>query len=153
MDVEIWRWIWLASAVAFVIGELLTAGSLFLLPFGVGAGAAAVLAFLDASVGTQWVAFLLISIATFAALRPVARRLEAQTPLQSGVGASRWVGKIGVVLADIPAGRTSSGTIRVDREEWRAESAEGTTIPVGTTVKVIDVTGTRLVVAVVNEED
>ena len=39
MDPEVWRWIWLATAATFIIGEIATA-AFFLLPFGVGAAAA-----------------------------------------------------------------------------------------------------------------
>jgi membrane protein implicated in regulation of membrane protease activity len=38
--------------------------------------------------------------------------------------------------------------VRVDREEWRADSTTGAAIPAGTTVRVADVRGTHVVVAV-----
>lgn len=149
---ELWRWIWLTAAVAFVVGEMTTAGAFFLLPFGIGASAAAVLAFLDVALGWEWLAFLAISVASLAALRPLARRLEVQTPMQSGVGASRWVGRVGVVLKEIPAGPSASGTVMVDREEWRAESGGGEAIGDGSTVRVVAVEGTRLVVEPMDKE-
>lgn len=152
MEPETWRWIWLAFAVGFVVGEIYTSGALFLLPFGVGAAVAAALAFLDVSLGWQWAAFFAVSIATLAALRPLARRLEMQTPMQTGVGSTRWVGRVGLVVADIPGGPSASGTVRVDREDWRAESADGAGIAEGTTVQVVGVAGTRLVVETVSEE-
>lgn len=150
---ELWRWIWLAAAVSFVVGEMTTAGAFFLLPFGVGAAVAAVLAFLDVAVGWEWVVFLAVSVATLAALRPLARRLELQTPMQSGVGGSRWVGRSGVVLEEVPPDRSASGTVRIDREEWRAESAHGRVIAVGARVRVVAVEGTRLVVEPADDED
>lgn len=149
---ETWRWIWLTAGVAFVVGEMSTAGAFFLLPFGVGAASAAVLAFLDVSLGWEWIVFLAVSVATLAALRPLARRLEVQTPMQSGVGASRWEGRLGVVLSEIPPGPSASGSVRVDREDWRAESADGRPIGEGTTVRVVAVEGTRLVVEPVTGE-
>jgi membrane-bound ClpP family serine protease len=39
------------------------------------------------------------------------------------------------------------GLVRVDREEWRAESVDGAVIAQGATVRVADVQGTRLVVS------
>jgi len=150
-DPQVWRWIWLGTAVAFAIGEMTTAGSLFLLPFAVGAAAAGILAFLDAGTGWQWAAFAGVSAAAFAGLRPIARRLDVDAPLQR-VGASRWVGKAGVVLSTIPADPSASGSVRVDREEWRAESRDGAEIPAGARVQVVAVEGTRLVVEPVPEE-
>lgn len=148
---EVWRWIWLGVSVAFAVGEMSTAGALFLLPFAVGAALASALAFLDVGLGWEWATFLAVSLAVLAALRPIARRLEAEAPMQ-GVGASRWVGQVGVVIADIPADPSASGSVRVDREEWRAEAQGGVGIAEGVHVRVVAVAGTRLVVEPVAEE-
>ena len=147
---ETWRWIWLVAAVVFAVGEVAVAGSFFLLPFALGATAAAVLGFADLSVGIEWVAFVGVSAATVAALRPVAKRLDRRTP-PSGIGANRWVGRQGVVLRDIPAGHGATGLIRLEREEWRAESLLGVPIREGSTVLVSRVDGTRLVVVPLEE--
>ena len=48
MDNELIRWLWLGMAVLLGIGEVVTAG-FFLLPFVIGAGAAAILAWLNVS--------------------------------------------------------------------------------------------------------
>ena len=142
-DPELWRWIWLGTVVVFVLGEAATAGTFFLLPFGIGAAAAAVLAFAGLGVGLEWLAFVAVSAASVAALRPLAKRLDAGTPVL-GVGAKRWQGETAVVLQDIPAGTAATGLVRVGREEWRAESVDGSAIAVGTVVRVVDVIGTRL---------
>jgi membrane protein implicated in regulation of membrane protease activity len=86
MDPETWRWIWLGAAVALAIGELAVPGTFFLVSFAVGAGAAALVAFLD------------------------------------------------------------GGRVRVERDEWRAETDSDDPIPLGTEVEVLAVRGTRLVV-------
>jgi membrane protein implicated in regulation of membrane protease activity len=145
-DPGTWQWIWLAVAVLFVVGEMSTAGAFFMLPFGIGAGVATALAFLEVSIGWEWLAFVAVSAVAFAGMRPLARRLDAETPTP-GVGAARWAGRVGSVVADIPEGSTSSGMVRVDREEWRAESSDGQPIAAGTPVTVVRVEGTRLVVA------
>jgi len=142
-DPEVWRWIWLGTAVVFVLGEAAVAGSFFVLPFGVGAAAAALLAFAGVGVGLEWLAFVVVSGGSAAALRPIARRLDAGTPVL-GVGAKRWQGETAVVLRDIPAGSAETGLVRVGREEWRAESVDGSAIATGTIVRVVDVIGTRL---------
>jgi membrane protein implicated in regulation of membrane protease activity len=142
---ESWRWVWLVTAFVFATGELFSPGSFFLLPFGIGAGVACVLAFLDVNLAWQWLAFVVVSGGMFAALFPLRKRLDRDSP-QEGIGSKRMIGQTGIVLEDIPAGPTHVGLVRVGREEWRAETADGSAVPAGTTVRVVDLVGTRLVV-------
>ena len=66
-DPEQWRWVWMVAAVVFLVGEMASPGSFFLLPFAVGAGIAAILAFADVDLVWQWLAFVGLSAAFFAA--------------------------------------------------------------------------------------
>jgi membrane protein implicated in regulation of membrane protease activity len=141
---ETWRWIWLIAAVMFGIGEMSAAGSFFLLPFAIGAIVAAVLAFLGVDVAWEWLAFVLVSAGTFAAFRPLARKLDRDVPAE-GIGAKRLIGEQAVVLQLVPGGG-DLGLIRVGREEWRAESGTGDPIAQGASVKVVEIKGTRAVV-------
>lgn len=142
---ETWRWIWLVAVVAFTVGELAVAGSFFLAPFAVGALAAALVAFAGGGLGLEWAAFLVASVITFAGLRPIANRLQASSG-DATVGAGRWVRREAVVVSDIGPGKGATGSVRLDREEWRAESLSGDPIPAGSTVLVARVEGTRLLV-------
>ncbi|HYI61258.1 MAG TPA: NfeD family protein [Acidimicrobiales bacterium] len=142
-DPSTWRWIWLIATGLFAGGEMAVAGSFFLAPFAVGAAVATVLAFVDAPVVAQWAAFVLVSGGSFAAFRPLARRLDASTPNQT-VGSTRMTGRTAVVLEEIPT--HGVGLVRVDREEWRAESDDGHAIAAGGRVTVVEVRGTRLIV-------
>ena len=149
-DPESWRWVWLAVAGAGLAGEILTAGTFFLLPFGLGAAAACVAAFAGAGLGAQWAIFVGVSIVLVAATRPLARRLDRNVDT-NGVGARRWIGQTALVLDDIPAGHDETGLVRVGREEWRAQTLGEVAVPAGRHVTVVDVTGTRLVVQVVEQ--
>jgi membrane protein implicated in regulation of membrane protease activity len=142
---EQWRWLWLVAAAVFAIGEMATPGSFFLAPFAVGAFVASLLAFGGVSVPIEWAVFLGVSIAVLVALRPVARRLDRDA-VDHGVGARRLLGRTATVLREVPAG-DDVGMVRVDREEWRAQSIDGQAIPAGATVRVADVQGTRVIVA------
>lgn len=143
---EEWRWIWTAACAVFAVGEMLTPGSFFLLPFAIGSFVAAILAFADVSVAGEWLAFLAVSVSALFALRPLARRLD-RNALDHGVGSRRLIGVKATVLDDIP-GEAELGMVRVDREEWRAQSTDGSPIPAGTIVRIADVQGTRLIVAI-----
>jgi membrane protein implicated in regulation of membrane protease activity len=142
MDPETWRWLWLAFAVGAVVGEIATAGTFFLLPFSVGAAIASILAFAGVDLGFQWLAFVLTSLAAFAATRPIARRLD-RTQSPTGVGAGRLIGMQGLVLDAVDH---DSGMVRVGGEEWRAQSRDRVRVPAGSQVLVVEVVGTRLIV-------
>lgn len=144
-DPETWRWIWLVAAVVFAGGEIAVAGSFFLAPFALGAAAATVFAFAGAGLAVQWAVFLGVSVASFLALRPLARRLDTNTTTP-GVGSSRQIGQRARVIEAID-GEHEYGMVQLDREKWRAESQTGQVIPVGATVVVVEVRGTRVVVA------
>ncbi|RKY73612.1 MAG: NfeD family protein [Candidatus Latescibacterota bacterium] len=138
---EVWL-IWAVLAAAFLVGEIFTAG-FFLLWFGVGAAAAAVLARLGLGASYQWGSFALISGALVVLSRKFAQKVTKEPP--EGVGADRVIGKVGVVLERIDP-TTDSGRVRVEKEEWRAESQGGSTIEEGERVEVVGVSGTHLIV-------
>jgi membrane protein implicated in regulation of membrane protease activity len=144
---DTWRWIWLVGMVLFAAGEIVTTG-FFLLPFAIGAGVAAVLAFADVDVGIQWLSFLGTSTAAFLALRPLARRMNDSVSAE-GIGSRRLIGQVASVLEPIPAGVGGVGLVRVNREEWRAESLTTEEIPADAHVRVADVRGTHVVVETV----
>jgi membrane protein implicated in regulation of membrane protease activity len=153
MDVsspDTWRWIFLVAAVVLTIGEIAVAGSFFLLPFAAGSLAAAIAAFLGLSVWFDWLVFVVVSGLGSAVLWPLGRRLDRRTP-HSSIGANRWVGRQALVTTDIPGSHGSTGMVRLDREEWRAESMMGIPIRAGSTVLVSRVDGTRLVVLPLEE--
>ena len=141
--------IWFVVAMAFAAGEVAVAGSFFLLPFAIGAAAGGATALLGGGLTLQILIAVLASAGSAAVLIPYGRRL-GQNSDHGGVGANRWVGKEAVVLAEIP-GRGEVGRIRVDREEWMAESLTGAPIRIGSTVLVSRVDGTRLVVLPLDE--
>lgn len=140
VDNEIWRWLWTILAMVLGIGEIFTAG-FFLLPFAIGAGVAAVLAWLNAAVLAQWLVFFGVSVFAMAYLRRFIGRQDME--LQPRVGANRWVGSEGVVLHDIDP-RSGSGMVRILNEEWRATSNQP--ILAGSQIVVVAVEGARLVV-------
>lgn len=150
MEPEVWRWIWLVATATFVVGEIAMAGTFFLLPFGVGAAVATVIAFAGADPAWQWLAFVAVSAAAFAAVRPLARRLNSgDNPI--GVGAGRLVGETGVVITDLTPDPAHLGAVRIGREEWHAETTDRSHLPSGTRVEVVQIEGTRAVVRPLGE--
>lgn len=150
-DTVIWVAIWMAAAAVFGIGEILIAGSFFLAPFAVGALAAAVVSAVSVPLG--WLAFILGSFGSFFAMRPLAKRLDANAPEVAGIGANRLIGSEGIVLAPIPGTPGDAGLVRVGTEEWRADTAPGVAVAAGTKVRIFEVQGTRLLVEPIGIDD
>jgi membrane protein implicated in regulation of membrane protease activity len=135
-------------AAVFAVGEIFTAG-FFLLVFGIGAAVAGLLAVFDLGAGWQWAAFVVVSFVSFLASRRFAERVsDAQPP---GIGADRFIGEQCVVLEEIDNTK-NSGRVRMNKEEWRADSAGGGVIAKDARVVVKSIKGTHLVVEILREE-
>jgi membrane protein implicated in regulation of membrane protease activity len=146
-DPENWRWVWLLVVAVFSIGEIVVAGSFFFLPFAAGALIATIVAFSGGSIALQWLLFVIVSAIASASLIPLRRHLDRTEP-QNGIGARRLLGQQAQVLTDIPAGPSATGSVRLGREEWRAESVDQVAISAGSVVEVVDVRGTSVVVRI-----
>jgi membrane protein implicated in regulation of membrane protease activity len=143
VDAEQWRWIWIAAAVILAIGELLTVG-FFLLPFAVGAAAAAALAFTGAPVAWQIITFAVVSLVFLGILQRFAKR-DQDAGETVKAGGNRYVGRSAIVLQTVRPYDTS-GMVKVGTEEWKATVDGDIEIPEGSRVTVTEVRGTRLVV-------
>ena len=148
MEFEIW-WVWMGIAALFVIGEIFTQG-FFLLWFGIGAAVAGLLAILGMSFGWQLGAFVVVSGALFVVSRRLAEKISKKQP--PGIGADRFIGLEGVALEEIDNVK-NTGRVRVQKDEWRADSDTGEIIPEGRRVVVTRLDGTHLVVKTIKEEE
>ena len=147
MEFRIW-WLWMGLAAIFAVGEIFTEG-FFLLWFAIGAAVAGVLAILGLGGVWQWAAFVVVSGVLLAVSRRFAERFTSKQP--PGIGADRFIGKRGLVLEEIDEVK-NTGRARIDKEEWRADSDTGETIPVGARIEVVRLEGTHLVVRPLKEE-
>ena len=137
---ELLRWGWIVLAVFFFLTEVFTAGFV-LLCFGIGALAAALMAFLGAGMAWQIAVFIIVTIAAVVLARPFADRISR--PGVQQIAGNRMIGKWAVVLQTVdPIANT--GMVRLESERWRAESLDGEQLEVGEVVEVIGVEGVRL---------
>ncbi len=134
--------IWLIIGSMAGVAEMLT-GTLFLLPFTIGAIVAAVLTAVGVDMVWAMVVFAVISIASLILLRRFAAHDDATGP-RVNAGGGRYLDAIGVVTTDI-AGE-SFGRVRIETESWRSLSHSGQPIAAGTKVRVVEVRGNALVV-------
>jgi membrane protein implicated in regulation of membrane protease activity len=137
--------VWAVIAVALTVGEVLTVG-FYLLPFAVGAAAAAVADLAGAGSTIQALAFVVVTALFFGVVRPIARRHVSMPPaLRTGTAA--LVGQTAMVVEDI-CNDDARGKVRLDGEVWTARAYdEDELIPAGRRVTVIDIKGATALVA------
>lgn len=130
--------IWLITAAVLAVAEILT------LTAALGMLSAAALATAGAAaIGLplpfQFLVFAVVATVTVLFVRPVALRHVLQ-PQGARFGIDALVGRAAYVVADV-SGR--GGRVRIDGEEWTARPYDETlVIPAGTTVDVIEISGT-----------
>ncbi|MFK4150110.1 NfeD family protein [Streptomyces sp. NPDC004065] len=140
-DIDAWVW-WLVGAAALGIPLVVTAMPEFGM-FAVGAVAAAVVAGLGLGIVMQVLAFVVVSVALIAVVRPIAYRHNRQRPgLATGIDALK--GKQAVVLERVDG---TGGRIKLAGEVWSARALDtGRTFEVGEEVDVVDIEGATAIV-------
>ena len=148
IDLNLWPWVWLGIAVFFALIELtVLAGSFVLLPFAVSALGAALLGFYDVAIEIQWLMFLGGGAVIWVLLYRYAKTFAGKNELEPGVGADRLVGLTGIVTAAIdPDDTDRRGRVTAHGEVWGATSETGERLPQGTHVRIVAVTGTKVIV-------
>jgi membrane protein implicated in regulation of membrane protease activity len=141
MDFKIYI-VWFVFAAIFIIGEIFTTG-FFLACFGVGAIVSGVLALIGLNPVWQWTSFVVVSGILFAVSRRFAEKFSKKQP--PGIGADRFIGKEGIVLEEIDNVK-NTGSVRIDKELWRADSETGEIIKKGDRIVVVRLDGTHVVV-------
>ncbi|MFF4395434.1 NfeD family protein [Streptomyces sp. NPDC001480] len=141
-DIDAWVW-WLVGAAALGIPLVVTAMPEFGM-LAVGAVAAAVAAGLGLNLVIQVLAFVIVSVALIAVVRPIAARHGRQRPqLVTGVDALK--GKQAVVLERVDG--SDGGRIKLAGEVWSARSLHSErAYEVGQEVDVVDIEGATAIV-------
>lgn len=141
-DIEPWQWGFVLAFFVLLMGELLSGGGFFVLPFAIGALCAAILSFADIDPPALIVVFIVTSALAMWSLREYASKDD---DVIVNVGANRYIERQAVVTEAIN-GATGVGRVRLDTESWLAVSDENFWFEPGTVVKVTKVRGARLVV-------
>jgi membrane protein implicated in regulation of membrane protease activity len=132
-------WAWVLLGVALLVVEMVTAGGLFALFFGVGAIAVGVLVGVGAGGPTwlQWGLFAVLSVGLLAVFR---KRMRGR--LAPPGHPEELVGEMAVVVADIPAGGVGKAELR--GTPWEARAAAGAALSRGQRCRVERVDGLTL---------
>ena len=135
------NWIWLAAVLIFGVLEAVTA-ALVSIWFVGGSVAALIASLLGAPLWSQLALFLTVSIVILAATRPLVKKMSGKVV---PTNLDRVLGEIGRVTENID-NDAGTGAVYVDGKTWTARSAEGGTIPIGTSVAVRRMEGVKLYV-------
>jgi membrane protein implicated in regulation of membrane protease activity len=140
-----WWIVWLIAAVLLGIGEMHT-GGFYLLPFAVGAAAAAIAAAIGLSFLLSVLIFLVLSGLVVVGLRPIARS-HRNLPPAIRTGAQALIGRHATVLERI-ANTEGVGCVRIEGGEvWTARSFdEDVVIDAGEQVEVVEIRGATALV-------
>ncbi len=148
IDLNFWPWVWLGVAIFFALIELtVLAGSFVLLPFAVSAFGAALLGFYDVAIEIQWLMFLGGGAVIWVLLYRYLKRFAGENELQPGVGADRLIGLTGIVTTAIdPDDTDRRGRITAHGDVWGATSENGRPLAQGTHVRIVAVSGVKVIV-------
>ena len=134
--------IWLVLMVVFLIVEAATV-TLASIWFAGGALVALIVSLLGLEVWVQISAFLLISAALLAALRPLAKKYL--TPKVTATNIDAVIGSTGLVTEAVE-NLNATGQVKLGAMYWTARSTTGEAIPIGTKVRVDRIEGVKVFV-------
>lgn len=140
-DADIMIIIWFIVIIAAAVIEMNTM-DLASIWFSVGALISFILALVGVDIGWQIFAFVVISLALVAAVRPVAKNYFKTN--QISTNSDRLIGKVAVCTKDIAVG--DRGEVKIDGKYWLAVTSGDQNISVNDKVEVLAIEGVKLIV-------
>ncbi len=136
---------WIAVALIFAIGEVVTLG-LVAGFIALGAVGAAVAAFVGLNIVGQAIVFGVVSLLGLVAVRrPLLFYLESRHAPETLSGAAGMVGQVAMVV-DTIGGPDQRGHVRIQGEDWPALTLDGKPVQSGVPVRVVDIRRATLMV-------
>ena len=136
---------WIAVALIFAIGEVVTLG-LVAGFIALGAVGAAVAAFIGFNIVGQAIIFGVVSLLGIVAVRrPLLFYLESRHAPETLSGAAAMVGQVAMVV-DTIGGPDQRGHVRIQGEDWPALTLDGKPVQSGVPVRVVDIRRATLMV-------
>ena len=133
---------WLIALIVLLVGEAITIGLTFVW-FAVGALGALIVSVLGGALWLQVVIFLALSGVALALARPVFARFLKTS--HAATNADRVIGQTAVVTEQID-NLSGTGQVNVAGQIWSARSAHDVVIPRETEVRVLKISGVKVLV-------
>ncbi len=137
-------WLWILGALVCGIVEVMAVSFVFLM-FAIGALAAGIAGACGANLTIQVIVFIVVSIALLVILRPFLKGRIDRSSAYVPSNTDGLIGKTGYVTEAVGE---RHGRIQFSGGEWSART-EGSTLPVGTEVRVDRIDGATAVVSAV----
>ena len=136
--------IWLVAAILLALIEIMSSTFVFLC-FSFAAFCAAIVAALSMSLNIQIAVFVSFALVFFVTARPFFLKHMLGKNGRVITNSQGLIGKEGRVIEDIDT-TANTGWVKIYGEEWRAVSSSGSMISKDTTVKVVGISGNRVIV-------
>lgn len=133
---------WLGVALAMAAVEAVTVDFVFIM-LAIGALAGAIASFCGAGFAVSAVIAVAVAVGLLFTLRPALRRRLSPQRDNRDIGLRSVVGLTGFVVEPVS---DAAGLVKVHGDLWSARTDTRRTLPLGTTVKVIDLHGATLLV-------
>ena len=124
---------WLFIGLVCLITEM-TLGTFFVFCLAIGAFLAIIFSLLSCPFWFQIVAFAVLSVVSIFFVRPVMIRFLHKEHNERLSNVDALIGRVGVVIEDIKG--ELNGYVKIDGDEWRAVTADGTAIERGVIVRI-----------------
>ena len=124
---------WLFIGLVCLITEM-TLGTFFVFCLAIGAFLTVIFSLLSCPFWFQIVAFAVLSVVSIFFVRPVMIRFLHKEHNERLSNVDALIGRVGVVIEDIKG--ESNGYVKIDGDEWRAVTADGTAIERGVIVRI-----------------
>lgn len=138
---------WVCAAILFIVIEAVGVG-LASIWFALGAVCALIAALLGAPPWLQVTWFIVISVVTLIATRPLAKKYVNSR--RQATNADRVIGTQCVVTERID-NMAETGAVKCDGKEWTARSQNGEILEKDQIVTVIEISGVKLIVTPKND--
>lgn len=140
---------WVIILIILIFIEIITLG-LTTIWFAGGALAAFIISLFFDSLVAEIIAFLIVSLALLYFTRPFV--MKYFNPKRVKTNYEGVIGKEALVITTID-NLNATGQAVVDGQQWSARSADGSVIEKGTKVKVQSISGVKLIVTKIKEEE
>lgn len=140
--VQLMPFIWIGAAILLALIEMSTS-QLVSIWFVVGAVASAITSVFTGNILIQVIVFVTVSAICLVATRPFVKKITKTKKISTN--ADSMIGKTGIVTIEIN-NISVQGQVNVNGQIWSAKSADNEVIPVGEKIKVLEISGVKLIV-------
>jgi membrane protein implicated in regulation of membrane protease activity len=143
MDLTVWH-IWIIIAVLLFILEIFTAAFLAAC-VAIGCIVAGLISYFDFGLSIQLIAFSVGTLASFFTVRPLMLKYAYRNREEVKTNVDALSGKIAKVIVTINNSQ-NEGRVKVEGDDWKAESENNEIINIGEKVEILKVKSTILIV-------